>query len=101
MRLVVAVLVVLVPAVSHADERRTFVSIGGTAGGVAPTDGELEQYDLNGKTSSGAYPLLGPRVMLSWEHALLAGHPGPPVGALRGLRRAARLVGRDRGEYPL
>jgi hypothetical protein len=86
MRLVVAALVVLVPTLSRADERRTFVSIGGTAGATARTDNgttvQPDIYQPDAPMSSDARPLLGPRATLSWEHAPLAmpDAPGYNVG---------------------
>ena len=85
MRLLVAALVVVVPSLAHADERRTFVEIGGTAGATARTDTPPSQpgaYQPDVQMIPDAHPLLGPRVTLSWEHAPLAmpDEPGYRVG---------------------
>ena len=60
-----ALLILLAPALAHADERATNITIAGMLGAIEGTDtGESKFVEPD--------PLTGPRVTLSFEHAALA-----------------------------
>jgi len=65
-RLAIALGVLVVGSVAHADERRTTITLGGMTGGI-----ERTRQELSDVVASRAEPLVGPRISLGWEHAAL------------------------------
>ena len=60
-----ALLLLLVPALAHAEERSTVVTVAGMLGAIEGTASSTDYYIE-------PQPLVGPRVTLSWEHSPLA-----------------------------
>ena len=73
-------LVLLAPALAHAEDRATTITIAGMLGGIEPQERPPDVYVVEPD------PLVGPRVTLSWEHPALALPPS------RGFRFATALV---------
>ena len=76
----IALGVLLLAGVAHAEERTTTITVGGSIGAI---DRVHQDYDY---VSVAPEPLVGPRLSLAWEHAPLE------MPAERGYRLAGALV---------